>query len=233
MLNAIRYEVTRLTTVRSTWALLAAGMAMQAFIAFVYAGKTDMTADDRFVQSFHGLPLILVTLFTTAVAVNSFGHEYRYRTITTTMLTLRRPGRVLAAKASVSAIFAAASAAAMVVLTLVIEAARAGAPTDIGLIARIFGAVMLYAALAALVGMGIAAVTRNATIAMVATLAIPTVVEVAALLFGISIRILPFSAAAQLVQPRGLNVLLLPLPLMAMAAGLLTASGVLLARRDV
>lgn len=233
MYNAIRYELTRLSTVRSTWVLLGAGLLLQAAIAYGWAAKTDMTPREALVSSFSGLTLVLVTLFSTAVAVNSFGHEYRFGTITNTMLTLRRPGRVLAAKAITTGLVAALSGAAMVGVTLVVEAAVGSIPGEIWRIAQVSGAVMLFSVLAALVGLGIAAVTRNATMAMVAVIAVPTVVETAGMLAGVSPKLMPFGAAAALVRPYDGNPALMVLPLLGLAAGLLAAASVLLARRDV
>ncbi|GAB4583960.1 ABC transporter permease [Nocardia sp. IFM 10818] len=233
MYNAIRYELTRLATVRSTWVLLLTGLALQGLIAFGVSGKDDMTPREAFVACFSGLPLVLVTLCTTAVAVNAFGHEYRYGTITTTMLTLRRPGRVLAAKALTSGALAAVSGVAMVGLTLAIQGLRGGIPAETWRIAQVLGAVTLYTTLAALVGLGIAAVTRNATVAMVAAIGIPTVAEVGGMLAGLSPKLMPFTSAAMLVRPYTGVAALMPLPLLGLAAGLLCAGGVLLARRDV
>ncbi|WP_067539118.1 ABC transporter permease [Nocardia crassostreae] len=233
MYNAIRYELTRLTTVRSTWVLLLSGLLLQGLIAFGFTTKDDMTPREQFVGAFGGLPLVLVTLCFTAIAVNSFGHEYRYRTITTTMLTLRRPGRVLAAKALTSAAVAAFGAVAMVSLTLAMQAVNGGVPSEIWRIAQALGAVTLYTVLAALVGLGIAAVTRNAVLAMVAAIGVPTVVEVGAMLLGVSPKLMPFTSAAMLVRPYTGVAALMSLPLLGLAAGLLCIGGVLLARRDV
>ncbi|MFC9999742.1 ABC transporter permease [Nocardia sp. NPDC127526] len=233
MYNAIRYELTRLASVRSTWVLLLSGLALQGLIAFGVSGKDDMTPREAFVSAFSGLPLLLVTLCTTAVAVNAFGHEYRYGTIATTVLTLRRPGRIVAAKALTSGALAAVSGIAMVALTLAIQALRGGIPAETWRIAQVLGAVTLYSTLAALVGLGIAAVTRNATVAMAAAIGIPTVVEVGGMLAGLSPKVMPFTSAAMLVRPYTGVAALMPLPLLGLAAGLLCIGGVLLARRDV
>lgn len=231
MYNAIRYEITRLTSLRSTWVLFGTGLALQAVIAYTYARHSDMTPSEQFVAS-SGL-LMLVTLCSTAIAVGAFGHEYRYRTMTTTMLTLRRPGRVLAAKAVTAGGVAALSGAGLVGITLMVQTFFAEPPAEIGRITQVLGAVVAYSTLAALVGLGIAAVTRNATFAMVAAIGIPTILESAAMLGGVSPRLLPFTSAAQLLHPADGNVALMALPLLLVAGGLLATSGVLLARRDV
>ncbi|WP_433672633.1 ABC transporter permease [Nocardia sp. CA-136227] len=233
MLNAIRYEVTRLATVRSTWVLLAAGLALQGVIAYFSAMREYATPSEQFTASTSGLSLLLGALFATAVAVNAFGHEYRYGTITTTMLTLRRPGRVLAAKAVTTGVLAAVYGVALIGVTVLIQLTTSRLPAETADITRAFAAAPVYVTLAALAGMGIAAVTRNATLAMVAAIGIPTVAETGAVLAGASPKLMPFLAAGQLVTPGNGNPVLLALPLTALAAGLLAVGGALLARRDV
>ncbi|WP_067828707.1 ABC transporter permease [Nocardia inohanensis] len=233
MYNAIRYELTRLATVRSTWVLLGVGLALQGLIAYLSANRDYATPSEQFTASVTGLPLITATLFATAVAVNAFGHEYRYGTITTTMLTLRRPGRVLAAKASTVGGLAALYGIALVALTVLVQSLRSTLPAETAHIAQAFAYVPVYAMLAALAGLGVAAITRNATFAMVAAIAVPTVVETAGVLAGLSPKLMPFLAAGQLAHPGAGNPVLLALPLLTLAAGLLGLGGALLARRDV
>ncbi len=233
MLNAIRYELLRLGTLRSTWLLLGGGLALQFVVASMYAGHTDMTARERFVYSFTGITLLLVTLFPTAVAVSAFGHEYRHRTITTTVLTLRSRGRILAAKVLTVIALAACAGVGVVAVTLLAGAMRGGIPSELWRVGQVLVAVVVYAVLCALVGLGVAAVTRNATIAMVAVIGFPTIVEVL-LLIGTKVpeRLLPFLAASKMVSPASGNVWTMPLPLLVLAVVFLGAGGVLLAQRD-
>ncbi|MEC3918341.1 ABC transporter permease [Nocardia sp. CDC160] len=233
MSNAIRYELTRLATVRSTWVLLAVGLALQGFIAYLSASRDYATPAEQFVASIHGLPLVLAALFATAVAVNAFGHEYRYGTITTTMLTVRRPGRVMAAKALTVGGLSALYGAALVGITVLVQGLVSTMPREMSHTVWAFAAVPVYVTLAALSGLGVAALTRNATVAMVAAVAFPTVVEVGGVLAGLSSKLMPFLSAGQAVQPGTGNPVLLMLPLFALTAGLLSAGVVLLARRDV
>ncbi|MET8426966.1 ABC transporter permease [Nocardia sp. NPDC004860] len=233
MSNAIRYELTRLATLRSTWTLLAVGLALQVFIAYLSAARDYATPSEQFAASVSGLPLLLAALFATAVAVNAFGHEYRYGTITTTVLTVRRPGRVLAAKALTVGALAALYGLALVGVTVLVQLLTSTLPVETSHLARAFTAVPVYVTLAALAGMGMAAVTRNATVAMVVAIGFPTVVETGAVLAGVSPKVMPFLSAGQLVQPGTGNPALLVLPLTLVAAGLLGLGRVLLARRDV
>jgi ABC-2 type transport system permease protein len=233
VLHALRYEFIRLRTLRSTWLLIGAALALQALVAGVYGGHADMTPLARFVSSFAGLPLLLVALCVTAIGVASFGHEYRYRTIATAMLTVRSRTRLLAAKALTVTAYAAGTGVGLIAVTLVVEAVRGGTPGNLARIGQVLAAVVVFCVLSALVGLGVAAVTRNSTFALITVLGFPTVVE-ATLLIGTDIdpRLMPFQSARQLVTPHGGNVWLMPLPLLAVTTALLVASGVLLARRD-
>ncbi|WP_157387328.1 ABC transporter permease [Nocardia terrae] len=233
MFNAIRYELTRLVTVRSTWVLLAAGLVLQGLIAYLSASRDYATPAEQFAASVHGLPLILAALFGTAVAVNAFGHEYRYGTITTTMLTLRRPGRVMAAKALTVGALMAVYGLGLVGVTVLVQGVISRLPGEPSHLAYAFVGVPVYVLLAGLVGLGVAALTRNATVSMVAAIGFPTVVETGAVLAGANAKLMPFLSAGQSVQPGSGNPVLLMLPLLALAVGLLSAGVVLLARRDV
>ncbi|GAB2518607.1 ABC transporter permease [Nocardia heshunensis] len=233
MINAIRYELTRLATVRSTWTMLVLGLAVQGFIAYLSASRDYATPAEQFAASVHGLPLMLAALFATAVAVNAFGHEYRYGTITTTMLTLRRPGRVMAAKAITTGGVAALYGAALAGITVLVQGLVSTLPTGTSHLTYAFAGMPVYVMLAALAGLGVAAITRNGTLAMVAAIGFPTVVETGGVLAGVNAKLMPFLSAGQSVQPGSGNPLLLVLPLFALSAGLLAVGAVRLARRDV
>ncbi|GKQ39041.1 ABC transporter permease [Streptomyces sp. A012304] len=229
MLNALRYELIRMWTIRSTWILLAAGAVLQFIVAYMAAGHSDQTQLWRFVASFNTtLPLVL--LFPMAIVVGAFGHEYRYRTITTTILTLRSRPVVMASKAVISALLAAVTGILLVLVTLLAQVLRGGAPDDWARIGQVLAAVVVYGVLSFLVGLGLAALTRNATVAMIVMLAVPIVVE------GLLSKVLkewwmaPFFSAASLVDSFKWQS---PLPLTALAALVVVGAGTALVRRDV
>jgi ABC-2 type transport system permease protein len=232
--DALHYEWIRLRTLRSTWFLLGGALALQFVFASMYAGHDDLTPREKFVFPFTGITLTLVVLLPTAVAVASFGHEYRYRTITTTALTLRSPGKVLAAKVLTVVAAAASTGIGLIAVTLLADLLRGAVLSEMWRVGQVLFAVVLYTALSSLVGLGIAAVTRNATIAMVSAVGFPTIIETL-LMLGLDVneRLLPFTSAMQMVklQEEG-NAWMLPLPLMVLALGLVATAGVLLTRRD-
>jgi ABC-type transport system involved in multi-copper enzyme maturation permease subunit len=232
VLDALRYEFIRFRSLRSTWILLLAGLVMQFLIALIWAGHHDMTTDKRFSQSFLGLFLVLVLLPCIAVAVNAFGHEYRYRTIVPTTLTLRTPGRILGVKAIVAAAAGAASGAALVAVTLLAETLGDGGPTDSGLIGRVLLGAILLGILCSLAGLGVAAVSRNPTIALIVMVVFPTIIEVGLAEAKVPASILPFRSAEAFLTATGAGRWAQPLPLLVVAVVLLAASLLSLRRRD-
>ncbi|MFC0434384.1 hypothetical protein [Kutzneria buriramensis] len=229
MLDAIRYEVVRLRSLRSTWVLFATGPVIQFLFALIWATHHDLPVQTRFDNAFAGLFLALAVLPALAVAVAAFGHEYRYRTIITTTLTLRTPSRILGAKAVVVAVFAAASGLALVAATLLANAVGGdGLPGGAVIGQAVVGAIV-YTVLGSLVGLGVAAVTRNATVALVALIAFPTVIETLLALARVDPAVIPFASATRLITSGRWTS---PLALLVLAATFLVASWLTLRRRD-
>lgn len=232
MLDALRYESIRLRSLRSTWILLASGLVVQFLLALEWATHGDMNVNTRFTNSFIGLFLVLVVLPFVAVAVNAFGHEYRYRTIITTTLTLRAPGRILGAKAVLVAVFGAVSGAALVGVTLLAEALVGGTPTDSALIGKALLGSVVFGLLSCLVGLGVAEISRNGTVALVVMIVFPAIIETGLGYTKFPQSLLPFHAGEQFVVSGDPGRWAQPLPLLVLAAVLLAASWVSLRRRD-
>lgn len=108
MISALRYELRRITTLRSTWVMYACAVGFVALFAILQVTLTDLTADAT-----GRVPLDLVLdnainpiaiLFIATLAAMSFGHEYRHGIIRLTLTSLPRRGQVFAAKAIVIAL---------------------------------------------------------------------------------------------------------------------------------
>lgn len=229
MLDALRYELIRFRSLRSTWVLLLTGPVLEFLIAMIWAGHHDMTTNARFSQSFIGLFLVLVALPSMAIAVNGFGHEYRYRTITTTTLTLRTSGRILGAKAIVAGLCGAVSGALLVGAALLAEALMGSLPTDAGLVGQVLLGSILFTVLSCLVGLGLAQVSRNGTIALLIMVVFPVIIETGLGFAKISPSVLPFRAAESFLTDSRWTLVL---PLLAVTVVLLGASWASLRRRD-
>ncbi|HEY0498732.1 MAG TPA: hypothetical protein VGD48_23525 [Kutzneria sp.] len=229
MLDAVRYEFIRLRSLRSTWVLLATGPVLQFLFAFIWATHHDMPVRTRFDNAFIGLFLVLAVLPAVAVGVSSFGHEYRYRTIVTTTLTLRTPGRILGAKAITVALCGAVTGVALVAVTLLAEAVGGEPFTDGAAIGRAFAGAVVFTVLSSLLGLGVAAVSRNATVALVAMIGFPTIIETLLLFTKLDPVLFPFTSAARLITTGRWTS---PLALLVLAAVFLAGSWVTLRRRD-
>lgn len=94
--------------------------------------------------------------------------------------------------------------------------------------ARILGAVV-FAALSCLVGLGVAALCRNAAVALVAMIAFPTIIETLLLLTRIDPSLIPFYSAAKLITTANWTA---PLALLGLVVVFLSGSWVTLRRRD-
>lgn len=232
VLNALRYEFVRIRSLRSTWLLLVIGPVLQFLIALNWAAHHDMTPAHRFTSSFIGVLLVLVVLPCVAIAVGAFGQEYRFRTITTTTLTLRTPGRILGAKAVVVGLLGAVSGLAVVAVTLLAEELVGGVPTDAGVIGQALVGSVLFAMLSCLVGLGVAEVSRNGTIALVTMIGFPAIIETVLELAKAPSWLLPFRDTALALTTSDPDRWILVLPLLAVTVALLGASWVGLRRRD-
>ncbi|QUQ67907.1 ABC transporter permease [Kutzneria sp. CA-103260] len=229
MLDAIRYEFVRLRSLRSTWVLFATGPVIQFLFALIWATHRDMPLETRFDNAFTGVFLVLAVLPSIAVGVGAFGHEYRFRTIVTTTLTLRTPALILGAKAIVTALFGVASGVALIAATLLAEAAAGALFTDGAAIGHALLGTVVFTVLSCLLGLGIAAVSRNSVIALVAMIGFPTIIETLMLAGHIDQSLIPFFSAARLITTDKWSA---PSALLALAVAFLAASWVTLRRRD-
>jgi ABC-2 type transport system permease protein len=112
MTSAIRYEIVRLRTLRSTWWLLAISVFVSAGIAVALAfvaQDNDLGIDGQVSAltagsgQFFPIPAIMAGL----VGVFSFGHEYRYGTIRAALSAVPNRIALFSAKILVTAAWAA------------------------------------------------------------------------------------------------------------------------------
>lgn len=164
-------ERIKLTTVRSPlWSALAVAVlslgatALQVAAAYDYQRLSAPTA--ALGVAVFGVPVLMV------VAAHTVTGEYRTGMVRTTFLASPDRTLVLAAKAVVAAIFSSGLAAVMVLCSFAVARIEVSAHAW-----RTTGAVALYAALAAVLGVGVAALLRHTAGAVTVLLLWPLLVE--------------------------------------------------------
>jgi ABC-2 type transport system permease protein len=220
MTSALRYEWTRIWTLRSTYWLIASALILNAAVAFLIA---VVTRNDMLDNQIVGAvvtgggavsPLPFAAVFMAVLGIFATGHEYRYGTIQPTLTTVPQRTRLLTAKILV------VSATALVVTVLSMSANLAAGLVFWGEIPGLTGQpldealpgypilVLLWTVLGAALGQ----LFRGVPSPLVVILVVPLVVE--QLIFRLSfasalewlqpaVKFLPFLAGQQLVNLSG------------------------------
>ncbi|BBX18982.1 ABC transporter permease [Mycolicibacterium duvalii] len=179
LVAALHAERIKLLSVRSAlWsaavaALLSFGIAaLQASVAYDYERLTATTA--ALGVAVFGVPVL------TVLSAMTLTGEYRSAMIATTFAAVPRRTVVMVAKAVVAAVFCSISAAAMVLgsaaVVRFVAPAQAGRTVTSDLWPTV-GGVALYAALAAVLGVGVAGLVRHTAGAVAVLLLWPLLVE--------------------------------------------------------
>lgn len=217
MTHALAYEWGRIRTLRSTWVLSAASLAVSVLAAVAFAlnpsdeGPSGLGTQEAYAQVLAATAQ-LTPLLMGLLGAFAFGHEYRYGTIRSALTALPRRPRLATAKVVMVALWAAGVAAIGVLLCVAVAAAfgsrfapgvgPTGGPTE-----RVALGVVLYVVLSALLGLALGWLFRNVPAAVTLLLVLPLIVEplIRAVLSIGSLesiagagRFLPFGAGAQL-----------------------------------
>jgi ABC-2 type transport system permease protein len=260
MKGALRYELVRLRTLRSTWwltglSLLVAGLL--ALGALGIKGPLTVTNYGDILTGGGGGAIFLDSILLSLIGVFAIGHEYRYGTIRPTLSALPRRSTLLAAKVLVVAGYVFAVTLVCLVLRYAIAVAILGHrllrlglfPTPM---ARVWIGSIVYTVIFALVGFALAGLFRNIPAAIVTVILMPLLVEnVLRGLLGLHVfhsirgfaKVLPFSSGAQIfryqpVDNGGAGFLAVPSPIdgllvfLAFLAIVLGLSWVLFEKRD-
>src|SRR5688500_16014097 len=186
MIDALRYEIVRLRTIRSTYWLIGIALALQlvisTLIAWAIPSSGPQSGGDRSfallatIGGAAGFPLFIAYILG-LVGVFSMGHEYRHGMIRATLTAMPNRLTVLAAKVLVAAVVAGI-AAVVCVLIAVLAAQLFGVdmPTADGFWGITAGTVV-YTMLFSVSGLAFAAITRHQTAAVALLLLVPTLVE--------------------------------------------------------
>ena len=187
MIDAIRYEVVRLRTIRSTFWLIGIALTLQLLLTFIIAWRLPPTGplsggDEVFailvtMGASLGFAPLFIAYILGLVGVFSMGHEYRHGMIRATLTAMPNRLTVLAAKVVVAAVVS--GIAAIVCVLIAVVAAQlfgVGMPTGDGFWGLTAGTVV-YTMLFSVSGLAFAAITRNQTAAVALLLLVPTLVE--------------------------------------------------------
>lgn len=212
MIDALRFEWVRIRTVRSTYWLVAAALALNVAVAVSVSYATrDEPLDPELVGAVvtGGGPLSPVpfaAVFLAVIGVFATGHEYRYGTVQPTLTTVPRRSAVLGAKLVVLAVTAVVvTVVSLLANVLTALLVRGAVP---GLMSQALPGYLVLVLLWTVLGAALAQLFRGVPSALVVILVVPLVVEqlVISLSFVPSlgwlapaIRFLPFTAGQQLV----------------------------------
>lgn len=215
MLDALRFEWTRLTTLRSTYWLVGIGVLAAAAIPVIFgfaAGDEELIPEFVAVAvnggASFGIPFLAV--FMAVIGIFATGHEYRHGTIQPTLTALPQRSRLILAKILVVS-------AATIAVTLVSMAVNAGVlMIFFGEIPGLFDdpvrsallGYMVYTLVYTLVGLGLGLLFRGVPSALVVIFLMPLIIE--NVIVGLStvpaldwlvpvVKFLPFTAGSLLM----------------------------------
>ncbi|MEV0383529.1 ABC transporter permease [Nonomuraea sp. NPDC050643] len=180
----IRAELLKVATTRLWWVMLLVMLAYVAIplgFAVFSAGTTGANGQviipARDTAAFQELVWGMGTggsLFAAVLGVVMMTGEYRYQTITTTLLVTPKRVRVVAAKLAASLVVGVLLGLAALLLTgvtlLVTVLAAGGEPVLTGTVARVAASVLVVLALYALFGLGLGALIKNQIGALLAVI---------------------------------------------------------------
>jgi ABC-2 type transport system permease protein len=207
MKDAIRSEWIKLRSVRSNVVLLIVIVVLSlgvCILASILAGSSNFgtEADDPLLVILPGVGLSSVLVG--VVGAQVIGQEFRFNTVRATFAAVPRRGRVLTAKGVVTAVATTVTIVAMIALCLltswIISSAR-GLSLDLGRdgVPRALAGTVMLCVLYALIGLGLAALVRNAVLAIVVIIVWPFVLEpIVGALLGLAVddvgKWFPFTA---------------------------------------
>ncbi|WP_199042551.1 ABC transporter permease [Glycomyces salinus] len=222
MLDALRYEWTRLRTLRSTYWLIGSGLLAAAAIPviFGFAGSdeplnAEMTAVGINGGASFGIPFLAV--FMAVIGIFATGHEYRHGTIQPTLTALPQRSRLILAKVLVvSTVTLVVTLASMALNAAVLLAFWGEVPSllDDPLRSSLIG-YPVYTLIYMLIGLGLGLLFRGVPSALVVIFLMPLIIE--NVISGLSIipaldwlvpvvKFLPFTAGMLMMSIGGLDM---------------------------
>ncbi len=215
MSDALRYEWTRLRTLRSTYWLIGAGLLCSALIAVIIGATAEGDPLEPELLGVavnggaaFGIPFMAV--FMAVIGIFTTGHEWRHGTIQPTLTALPQRSRLIIAKLLVVSVATLAATLMSMLLNLGVVLAFTGeAP---GLFESPLNEALLgyvaYTLIYALVGLGLGLLFRGVPSALVVIFLMPLIIE--SLIAGLAmfpaldwlmplVKFLPFTAGSLLM----------------------------------
>lgn len=187
MIDALRYEWTRLRTIRSTYWILGVALVFQTALSFLIAWRLPPSGplsggEDAFailvtIGASLGVAPLFVAYVLGLLGVFSMGHEYRHGMIRATLTALPRRGLVIAAKILTTALIAFVGAVACVAIAVAASLVFGVDLPEAVAVAEIGTGTVVFTVLFALSGLAFATLTRNQTAAVALLLLTPSLVE--------------------------------------------------------
>ena len=187
MIDALRYELVRLRTIRSTYWLVGIALGFQFAMSMLIAWRLPSSGplsggDETFgilvtIGASAGFAPLFIAYIIGLIGVFSMGHEYRHGMIRATLTALPSRTAVLVAKGVVVVVVSVLAAFACVLVALLSAVTfGVGMPTFTGFREITLGT-LIFTALFSLSGLAYSAITRNQTAAVALLLLVPTVIE--------------------------------------------------------
>jgi ABC-2 type transport system permease protein len=214
---ALRYEMARLRTIRSTWVLAAFALVLTGLLAWPvsYGSREESLGLVGWEQILSSVPSFLTPLLCSIVGVLAFGHEYRHGTIRPTLTAVPRRMPVFLAKVITCAVFTVIVAVLAVAVTIAVARLVLGSEGSYSLTSgdgmRIILGFIAYCVINTTLALALTALLRNQVAAIVILLVWPLVVETIIVVLlqldvfdsidGIS-PYLPYQAGGQLYASR-------------------------------
>ena len=189
MTAALAYEWRRLTTLRSTWWLVAIGavlvLGLALLIAVAIASSGDVSDGNDFVLgaiatqgAAIGITPLLVAYVMALMGVFCFGHEYRHGMIRATLTAVPSRVAVFGAKTVITGLAAfVVGGLTTLVGVLVGLAVVSELHADAEVVVDLVLGTAIYTGLFALVGLALASLFRNQVAALISVLLVPLVLE--------------------------------------------------------
>jgi ABC-2 type transport system permease protein len=220
MIDALRFELVRMRTLRSTWWMIAAALFLEVVVAVLvgYFGRHDIadqstiTAQSTILAALTGgsgyAPLPLMGIFAGIIGALTFGHEYFRKTITSTLASVPRRSILVAAKTLVLVVTAILLALAGVALGWAAMSIASGHLIKLtGDMTPVLAGFVIQVVLMALLSLALCLLTRSLPLTMALIFVWPLIIEnVFQLLFLIPalrdnnelLNYLPFAAGRRL-----------------------------------